>query len=85
MAIVETKSANKRDGLAEGVEQIRRYHAETPEMFTAAQLFGVTQMLELFYGVTWNVSRKNLFNWKDRRIPQVTRRKSRPSLIVTAS
>ena len=67
VAIVETKSANKQDGLAEGVEQIRRYHAETPEMFTVAQLFGVTQMLELFYGVTWNVSRKNLFNWKDRR------------------
>ena len=64
VAIVETKSANKRDGLAEGVEQIRRYHVETPEMFTTAQLFGVTQMLELFYGVTWNISRKNLFNWK---------------------
>ena len=64
VAIVETKSANKQDGLAEGVEQIRRYHAETPEMFTVAQLFGVTQMLDFFYGVTWNVSRKNLFNWK---------------------
>ena len=64
VAIVETKSENKQDGLAEGVEQIRRYHAETPEMFTTAQLFGVTQMLDFFYGVTWNVSRKNLFNWK---------------------
>ena len=64
VAVVETKSANRRDGLAEGVEQIRRYHLETPEMFTTAQLFGVTQMLDFFYGVTWNVSRKNLFNWK---------------------
>ena len=64
VAIVETKSANKRDGLEEGVEQIRRYHRETPEMFIAAQLFGVTQMLNFFYGVTWNVSRKNLFEWK---------------------
>ena len=64
VAIVETKSANKQDGLAEGVEQIRRYHAETPEMFTVAQLFGVTQMFDFFYGVTWNVSRKNLFNYK---------------------
>ena len=27
VAIVETKSANKQDGLAEGVDQIRRYHA----------------------------------------------------------
>ena len=64
VAIVETKAANKRDGLAEGVEQIRRYHDETPEMFTTAQLFGVTEMRNFLYGITWNVSRKNLFNWK---------------------
>ena len=64
VATVETKSAGKQDGLAEGVDQIRRYHDETPEMFTVTQLFGVTQVLDFFYGVTWNVSRKNLFNWK---------------------
>ena len=64
MAIVETKNAGKPDGLALGVAQIRRYHNETPEMFTTAQLFGVTQLLDFFYGVTWNTSRKNLFNWK---------------------
>ena len=64
VAVVETKNAGKPDGLALGVDQIRRYHNETPEMFTTAQLFGVTQMLDFFYGVTWNVTRKNLFNWK---------------------
>ena len=64
VAIVETKNAGKPDGLALGVEQIRRYHSETPEMFTTAQLFGVTQLLDFFYGVTWNTNRKNLFNWK---------------------
>ncbi|RKU13115.1 deoxyribonuclease HsdR [Candidatus Poribacteria bacterium] len=64
VAVVETKNAGKPDGLALGVEQIRRYHTETPEMFTTAQLFGVTQLLDFFYGVTWNVTRKNLFNWK---------------------
>ena len=64
MAVVETKNAGKPDGLALGVDQIRRYHSETPEMFTTAQLFGVTQLLDFFYGVTWNTSRKNLFNWK---------------------
>ena len=68
VAVVETKSANKQDGLAEGVEHLRRYHHETPEMFTTAQLFGVTEMRNFLYGVTWNVSRKNLFNWKNRRI-----------------
>ena len=64
VAIMETKNAGKPDGLALGVEQIRRYHNETPEMFTTAQLFGVTQLTDFFYGVTWNTSRKNLFNWK---------------------
>ncbi len=64
VAVVETKSANKRDGIEIGVDQIRRYHRETPEMFTTAQLFGVTQMLDFYYGVTWNVNRKNLFEWK---------------------
>ena len=64
VAVVETKNPQSRDGLEAGVEQIRRYHRETPEMFTTAQLFGVTQLLDFFYGVTWNTSRKNLFNWK---------------------
>ena len=64
VTIVEAKNAGKPDGLALGVEQIRRYHNETPEMFTTAQIFGVTQMQDFFCGVTWNISRKNLFNWK---------------------
>ena len=64
VAVVEAKNANKLDGLELGVQQIRRYHSETPEMFTTAQLFGVTQLHDFFYGVTWNTSRKNLFNWK---------------------
>ena len=71
IAIVETKNAGKPDGLALGVEQIRRYHSETPEMFTTAQLFGVTQLLDFFYGVTWNTSRKNLFNWKTDEAPLI--------------
>ena len=64
VVVVETKNAGKRDGLALGVDQIRRYHNQTPEMFTTAQLFGITQLLDFLYGVTWNVTRKNLFNWK---------------------
>ena len=64
VAVVEAKNTGKPDGLALGVEQIRRYHDETPEMFITAQIFGVTQLLDFFYGVTWNTSRKNLFNWK---------------------
>lgn len=65
VAIAETKKAGKHDGLGEGVDQIRRYHRETPEMLVAPQVFEVTQLLDFFYGATWSTSRKNIFNWRE--------------------
>lgn len=65
IAIAETKAAEKKDGLADGMTQIRRYHKETPEMLIAPQVFEVTELIKFFYGVTWSTSRKNVFNWKD--------------------
>lgn len=62
--ITETKSAKKEDGIAEGIDQLRRYHEETPELLTTMQVFDVTHLLDFYYGVTWNISRKNLFHWK---------------------
>ena len=62
--IVETKGAHKKEGIAEGVDQIRRYHRETPEFVTHNQIFDVTHMLDFYYGVTWNLDRKGLFKWK---------------------
>lgn len=63
--LVETKSAQKEEGIAEGVDQIRRYHDETPEMMASPQIYDVTHLLDFYYGVTWNITRKCLFNWKD--------------------
>src|ERR1039457_4185547 len=65
VAVVETKSATKKDGIDDGITQIRRYHRETPELMTSPQVFDVTHLLDFFYGVTWNLDRKGLFNWKD--------------------
>lgn len=65
VAIVETKSAKKVNGMEEALVQIRRYHRETPEMLTAPQVFDLTHLIDFFYGPTWNLSRKNIFNWKD--------------------
>jgi type I restriction enzyme, R subunit len=65
VALAETKGAGKKDGLAEGVDQLRRYHRETPELLIAPQLFEVTQLLDFFYGVTWSLARKSLFSWRD--------------------
>lgn len=65
VAIVETKSARKADGVSEGLKQIRRYHEETPEMMTAPQVFDVTHLIEFYYGATWSLDRKNVFRWKE--------------------
>jgi type I restriction enzyme R subunit len=65
IVIAETKSAERPDGLEEGVDQIRRYHRETPELFVPTQVFEVTQMLDFYYGTTWSTNRKNIFNWKE--------------------
>jgi len=63
--IAETKNTDKREGIEEGMAQIRRYHSETPEMMASNQIFDVTHLLDFYYGVTWNLDRKGLFNWKD--------------------
>jgi type I restriction enzyme R subunit len=65
IAIAETKAAEKKDGLADAMTQIRRYHKETPEMLIAPQVFEVTELIKFFYGVTWSTARKNVFNWKE--------------------
>jgi len=65
VAVVETKNARRPDAIDAGVDQIRRYHRETPEMLTAPQVFDVTHLIDFYYGATWSLERKNLFNWKD--------------------
>jgi type I restriction enzyme R subunit len=65
IAIVETKAATKPDAIEQGIKQIARYHRETPELVMTAQVFDVTHVRDFFYGVTWNLERKALFNWKD--------------------
>lgn len=65
IVIVETKAATKPEGIEEGIAQIRRYHRETPEMMVQPQVFNVSHLIDYYYGVTWSLERKNLFNWKD--------------------
>lgn len=67
VALVETKSAKKTNAIEEALVQIRRYHNETPEMLTAPQVFDLTHVIDFYYGVTWNLDRKNIFNWRDEK------------------
>jgi len=62
--VIECKNANKDEAIALGVDQIRRYHHETPELFASQQLFTATDAIGFSYGVSWNTVRRNIFNWK---------------------
>ena len=62
--ILEAKAPYRLDGIIDGFNQIRRYHEETPEMMVIPQAYQVTNILDFFYGPTWNFSSKNIFSWK---------------------
>lgn len=62
--VIECKNATKDEAIALGVDQLRRYHAETPELFVPQMVFTATEAIGFSYGVTWNLIRRNIFNWK---------------------
>ena len=66
VAIVEHKNPKDADAIERGVTQLRRYEAETPELVASPQLFNVTHLIEYWYGVTWNASRRFMARWKER-------------------
>lgn len=63
--VIECKNASKQEAIALGVDQIRRYHRETPEAFVPEQVFTATESIGFAYGVSWNMVRRNIFAWKD--------------------
>ena len=75
-AIVENKKPGIKDSMEKAVEQLKRLERETPEIMSHPQVFNITDALQYFYGVTWNYSRKNIFNWKkeikEQRTKQIT-------------
>ena len=62
--VIECKNATKGEAIALGIDQIRRYHRETPELLVPEQIFTATDAIGFSYGVTWNLVRRNIFNWK---------------------
>jgi len=63
--IVETKAATELEGIAKALDQIRRYHRQGPELLSILQLHSLTHLIQYYYGATWNLERKGLFNWRD--------------------
>ncbi len=62
--LVEAKAATKPEGIADALEQVRRYHREGPELMALIQVHTLTHLVSYYYGPTWSLSRKALFNWR---------------------
>lgn len=63
--VVETKAATHLEGIAEAFDDIRYYHEKGPEFLALGQLHALTHLVNFYYGATWNLSRKGLFNWRE--------------------
>jgi type I restriction enzyme, R subunit len=66
--VIECKNASKEEAIALGVDQIRRYHNETPEVMVPEMLFTATEAIGFAYGATWSLMRRNIFNWKHEEV-----------------
>lgn len=66
VAIVEHKNPKDGDAIERAIKQLRRYELETPELIATPQVFNVTHLLDYWYGVTWNVSRRDMARWKQK-------------------
>lgn len=64
------KSTSEIEGVAKALDQLRRYHRQTPEFTALLQVCNLTHLVRFYYGATWSLSRKNLFNWRDESISQ---------------
>jgi type I restriction enzyme R subunit len=62
---VETKKATAMDGIAQALDDLRYYHKKGPELLALGQLHALTHLIRFYYGATWNLSAKALFNWRD--------------------
>jgi type I restriction enzyme, R subunit len=58
------KNINRESIIADALDQIRRYHAQTPEPMTLFQVYTATNIINFLYAATWSLDAKSIFNWK---------------------
>lgn len=59
------RSVGRESIIADALDQIRRYHRQTPEAMTLFQLTTATNIIHFLYSATWSLSAKSIFNWKE--------------------
>ena len=58
------REVNRESIIADALDQVRRYHRETPEAMTLFQVYTATNLINFLYAATWSLSIKSVFNWK---------------------
>jgi type I restriction enzyme R subunit len=68
---LECKNLITADGVDKALDQIRRYHRESPELLAVEQAYLASEGMRLEYGVTWNTIRRNIFTWKGDKVGEL--------------
>lgn len=68
---LECKNLTTGEGIDKALDQIRRYHRESPELMAVEQAFLASEGMRLEYGVTWNTIQRNIFAWKGDKIGEL--------------
>jgi type I restriction enzyme R subunit len=71
---LECKNLTTAEGVDKALDQIRRYHRESPELLAVQQAYSATEGMRLEYGVTWNNMRRNVFAWKGDKAGKLEKR-----------
>ena len=69
--VLECKNLTTAEGIDKALDQIRRYHRETPELLALEQGFVASEGMRLEYGVTWDTERRNIFVWKGDKVGEL--------------
>lgn len=68
---LECKNLTTEEGIDKALDQIRRYHRESPELMVLEQTYIASEGMRFEYGVTWNTVRRNIFTWKGDKIGEL--------------
>ena len=66
VAIVEHKNPKDADAIERAIKTTATLRSRDPRVDSFAATLHVTHLIEYWYGVTWNASRRHMARWKER-------------------
>ncbi len=68
---LECKNLTIAEGIDKALDQIRRYHRESPQLLALEQGYLASEGMRLEYGVTWNTAKRNIFKWNGDKVGEL--------------